>query len=114
MDLTEKVILGRSGLKVGRIGISSSYGAKADVFEEAFDHGFNYLTWGTFIKGDSKEMKKAIRNLIQRGKRDEMVISLFTYAHDPLLTRYFLKKRIKALGVNHIDILLLGYFPKVP
>jgi aryl-alcohol dehydrogenase-like predicted oxidoreductase len=114
MNFKEKVILGRTGLKVGRIGISSSYGANAAVFEEAFDHGFNYLTWGTFIKGDSSEMKKAIRNLIKKGKRDEMVISVFTYAHDPFLTRFFLKKRLKALGVDHIDILLLGYFPSVP
>ncbi|MCK5101603.1 MAG: aldo/keto reductase [Cyclobacteriaceae bacterium] len=114
MNFSEKINLGRTGLKVGRMGISSSYGAPAEAFEEAFEYGCNYFTWGTFIKGDSGEMKKAIHNLIAKGKRDQLVISVFTYAHDPFLTRYFLKKRLKALGLEYIDILLLGYFPKVP
>jgi len=70
MDFSQKITLGRTGLQVGRLGISSSYGAKANVFEEAYERGCNYLTWGTFIKGDSSEMKKAIRNLIARGQRD--------------------------------------------
>ena len=114
MYFSEKVILGKTGLKVGRLGISSSYGASAGVFEEAFEYGCNYFTWGTFIKGDSREMKKAIRNIIAKGKRNQLVISVFTYAHEPFLTRYFLKKRLKALGLDYIDVLLLGYFPKVP
>ncbi len=114
MDFSQKVILGRTGLEVGRLGISSSYGAPAGAFEEAFERGCNYFTWGTFIKGDSGEMKKAIQNLISKGKREQLVISVFTYAHEPLLTQYFLKKRLKALGLEYIDILLLGYFPKVP
>ena len=114
MDLNKKVCLGKTNLLVGRLGISSSYGAPAQVFEEAFEYGCNYFTWGTFIKGDSGEMKKAIRNLISKGKRDELVISVFTYAHDPFLTKFFLKKRLKALGTDYIDVLLLGYFPKIP
>ncbi len=114
MDFNKKVNLGRTGLSVGRLGISSSYGAEASVFEEAFDYGCNYFTWGTFIKGDSREMKKAIRNLVANGKRDDLVISVFSYAHESFLTRFFLKKRLKALGIDYIDVLLLGYFPKVP
>lgn len=50
MNFNEKTVLGRTGLRVGRLGISSSFGAKAAVFEEAFEHGCNYFTWGTFIK----------------------------------------------------------------
>jgi aryl-alcohol dehydrogenase-like predicted oxidoreductase len=114
MSLNNKVTLGRTDLNVGRLGISSSYGAKAEVFEEAFDRGYNYFTWGTFIKGDSRQMKIAIRNLISQGKRDEIVISVFTYAHEPFLTRYFLKRRLKSLGVDHIDVLLLGYYNSPP
>lgn len=114
MDFNGKISLGRTELQVARLGISSSYGAKAETFEEAFEYGLNYFTWGTFIKGDSREMKKAIRNIVAKGKRDQLVISVFTYAHEPLLTKYFLKKRLKALGIDHVDVLLLGYFPKVP
>ncbi len=114
MNFSEKVILGKTGLKVGRFGISSSYGAPSEAFEEAFDHGCNYFTWGTFVKGDSREMKKAIRKIVQKGKRDELVLAVFSYAHDPFLTKYFLKRRLKALGTDHIDVLLLGYFPNIP
>jgi hypothetical protein len=44
MDFSSKVILGQTGLSVGRLGISSSYGANAEAFEEAFDRGCNYFT----------------------------------------------------------------------
>ena len=114
MQLTQKITLGRTNLEVGRLGISSSYGAKSETFEEAFEYGLNYFTWGTFVKGDSREMKKAIQNICSKGKRDQLVISAFSYAHEPILTKYFLKKRLKALNLDYIDILLLGYFPKVP
>ena len=114
MNFTEKVMLGKTGLNVGRFGISSSYGAPAVAFEEAFDFGCNYFTWGTFVKGDSREMKKALRNIIRNGKRDELVLAVFSYAHDPLLTKWFLKRRLKTLGTDHIDVLLLGYFPNIP
>lgn len=114
MNLNDKVRLGTTGLKVGRIGISSSYGANAEVFEEAFDYGCNYFTLGTFIKGDSREMKKAIKNLVSQGKRNDMVIAVFSYAHHPFLTRFFVKRTLKALGLDHFNILLLGYFNKIP
>jgi aryl-alcohol dehydrogenase-like predicted oxidoreductase len=47
MDFNTKVKLGRTGLQVGRLGISSSFGAPARAFEEAFEKGCNYFTWGT-------------------------------------------------------------------
>ena len=112
MNFKDKVALGRTGLRVGRIGVSSSYGAPAEVFEEAFDYGCNYFTLGTFIKGDSRQMKKAIKNLVSQGKRNEMVISVFSYAHHPYLTRFFLKRSLRSLGLDYFDVLLLGYFNK--
>ncbi len=114
MGFHEKRILGSTGLKAGRLGISSSFGGPAAAFEEAFDHGCNYFTWGTFIKGRSKEMAKAIRNISKRGKRDDLILSSFTYAHEPLLTEFFLLKGLKSLGLDYVDVLLLGYFSRRP
>ena len=51
--ISKQIKLGRTELKAGRLGISSSYGAPASAFEMAFEHGCNYFTWGTFIKGRS-------------------------------------------------------------
>ena len=114
MDFRDKVTLGRTGLQVGRLGISSSYGAPAKAFEEAFDRGCTYFSWGTFIKGRSSEMKKAIRNLVARGHRDELIVSMFSYAHNSFLTEIFFRRGLKALGIEYADVLVLGYFPKQP
>jgi len=114
MDFSEKVILGRTGLLVGRLGIASSFGAPTHAYEEAFEAGCNYFTWGTFIKGGSKKMKQAIRNIVAKGKRDELVIALYSYSHIGFLMEPFLKKDLKALGVDYADVLILGYFQKPP
>lgn len=114
MVLSERVTLGRTGLKVGRLGISSSYGAPARAFEEAFERGCNYFTWGTFIKGRSSEMKEAIRNIVKKGGREKLIIALLSYAHNALLTEVFFKRGLRALGIDFADILILGYFPKRP
>jgi predicted aldo/keto reductase-like oxidoreductase len=114
MSFKSKVTLGHTDLHVGPLGISSSFGASADVYEEAYDFGCNYFTWGTFIKGDSREMKIAIRNLVNQGKRADLVIGVYSYAHNPFLTEYFLKRRLKALDIDYVDVLILGYFSKPP
>jgi aryl-alcohol dehydrogenase-like predicted oxidoreductase len=114
MDFKEKVSLGRTGLQVGRLGISSSYGAPAKAFEEAFDRGCNYFSWGTFIKGRSAEMKKAIRNIVTRGHRDALIVSMLSYAHNSFLTEIFFSRGLKALGIEYADALVLGYFPRRP
>ena len=44
MNFSEQITLGRTGLRVGRLGLASSYGAPEAAFEEAFDRGCNYLS----------------------------------------------------------------------
>ncbi len=114
MNFKDKITLGRTGLKVGRLGISSSFGAPAEEFEEAYEKGCNYFSWGTFIKGRSKEMKKSIINILKRSQRDQLVLSMYTYAHHSYLTEAFFIRGLKALGIEFADILVLGYFPKRP
>ncbi len=110
----EKRVLGRTGLKVGRLGVSSSFGAPAEAYEEAFERGANYFTWGTFIKGRSSGMKQAIQNISAKGVRDKLVLAMFTYAHNSYLTEKFFVSGLKKLGIEYADILLLGYFSKRP
>jgi predicted aldo/keto reductase-like oxidoreductase len=114
MKFNEQVILGRTGLKVGRLGIASGYGAPAAAIEEAFERGCNYMTWGTFMRGYSRHMREAIRNIIARGRRDSMVLAMFTYAHQSSLTEHFLVKGLKSAGLDYADILILGFFPGRP
>ncbi len=114
MTFSEKTTLGRTGLKVGRLGISSSFGAPAMAFEEAFERGCNHFTWGTFIKGRSGAMGTAIRNLTAAGKRDDLVVAMLTYAHNAWLTEHFFIKGLAAANLEYADVLLLGWFPKRP
>jgi predicted aldo/keto reductase-like oxidoreductase len=114
MDFNEKKILGKTGIKVGRLGISSSFGAPAEAYEEAFERGCNYFTWGTFIKGRSSEMKESIKNIIMKGERENLILAFFSYAHHSYLTEAFFIRGMKALGITYVDVLLLGYFPKRP
>ncbi|MFH0758128.1 MAG: aldo/keto reductase [Bacteroidota bacterium] len=111
---SEPVILGRTGLLVGRLGISSSYGAPAAAFEEAFERGCNYFVLGTFIKGRSEEMIKAIRNIKARGQRDKLVVCLMEYTHSPLIGKGHFHRGLSKMGLDHVDVLMLGYHPSRP
>lgn len=114
MPFSKSTTLGRTGLNVGRMGISSSFGAPTAAYEEAFAHGCNYFNWGTFIRGRSGTMRTAIRNLVDQGRRDDMVVGMLTYAHSAWLTEHFFIKGLKAAKLEYADVLLLGWFPKRP
>lgn len=114
MDFKGKSTLGRAGLQVARLGISSSFGAPTEAFEEAFDRGCNYFTWGTFIKGRSSAMREAIRNIVKKGKRDSLVVAMLTYAHSAFLTERFFLRGLRDLGIEYADVLILGYYPRRP
>lgn len=114
MMLNEPVPLGKTNLMVGRLGVASSYRAPAKAFEEAFERGCNYFVWNSFIRGRSKEMKKAIRNIVQKGQRDKLVIAIHSYGHNAFLHKHYLKKNLKSLGVEYIDVMLLGYYSRKP
>lgn len=104
-------ILGRTGLKVGRLGVAASYGAPTRSFEEAFDKGCNYFYWGSMRKDN---MRQAILNICGQGKRDDLIILLQSYSRSALLMETFFKNALKRLSLGHADILLLGWYNRPP
>ena len=110
VNYNEQVLLGKTGLKVGRLGIASGYGAPVAAVEEAFERGCSYMTWGTFMKGYAPSMREAIRNIVGKGRREQMVLAMFSYAHQSFLTEHFLLKGLKSAGLDYADILILGFF----
>lgn len=114
MDFTNPVTLGRTGLQVGRLGIASGYWAPADAIELAFERGCNYLTWGTFIRGRSPHLREAVRRIAANGQRERLVLSMFSYAHQPFLTERFFVQGLRDLGIEQADVLVLGYFSSPP
>ena len=113
-DFKKPVILGRTGLEVGRLGISSSYGAPAAAFEEAFERGCNYFVIGSFIKGRSREMIEAIRNISARGQREKLVVSMMEYTHSCLVGKGHFYRGLKKMGLDYVDILVMGYYSRKP
>ncbi len=114
MSFRDPVALGRTGLRVGRLGVASGYWAPADAIETAFEHGCNYFTWGSFIRGRSPHMAEAIRRIVANGQRDRLVLAMFSYAHQAFLTETFLVRGLKAVGLECADVLILGYFSRRP
>ena len=111
MDFMEKRILGRTSLMAGPLGVAASYGAPASAFEEAFEKGCNYFYWGSMRKRD---MRDALRNIRGKGKRDQLIVVLQSYSRSASLMESFLGSGLRKLGLDHADVLLLGWHNKRP
>ena len=111
MDSNRFRTLGRTGLKVGRLGVACSYGAPTIAFEEAFEQGVNYFYWGSMRKA---AMAQAIRNIIDQGQRDALVIVIQSYSRSATLMERFFQQALKTLKIDTADILLLGWHNRPP
>lgn len=98
--------LGSTGLQVTPLGLACNYGVDADAVERAFhEHGVNYF----FVTPRMAAGVEGIRRLVRDGHRDKIV--LCSTASVPLgwsVTRFW-EKSAKELGVESIDVLLLGW-----
>ncbi len=106
----ERVTLGRTGLSVCPLGIASSYGADAAMIEEAYEHGVNYFYWGAMR---TKKMAEGIRNVAKKN-RDDAVIVAHTNAVFAFQLPGLVEKSLKQLGVDYIDVLILGWRNNMP
>ena len=111
MNFNEQRILGRTGVKAGRLGVACSYGAPTEAYEEAFERGVNYFYWGSMRKA---AMALAIRNIIAKGKRDELIIVLQSYSRSAVLMEKLYVRGLRELGIDAADVLLLGWHNKPP
>ena len=90
--------LGRTGLKVGPLGVAASYGAPAEAFEAAFEKGCNYFYLGSGRHRSG--MRKAIRNLCRQGLRENLVIAIQSYARFGLVILFMTTQE---LFKNHFN-----------
>jgi predicted aldo/keto reductase-like oxidoreductase len=111
MDFSQPTLLGRTGLRVGRLGVAAGYGAPTRAFEEAFDKGCNYFYWGSMRKSN---MREAIKNICAQGKREKLVIVIQSYSRSALLMESFFEKALQTLGLDQADILLMGWHNSRP
>jgi aryl-alcohol dehydrogenase-like predicted oxidoreductase len=110
-DFRQPVTLGRTGLRVSRLGVGASYGVGAAALERAFhERGVNSFYWGS---RRTRSMRDAIRNLLSVG-RARLVIAFQSYDRTGRLMRLFHERGLKALGVEYADVLILGWYNSVP
>lgn len=110
MSFQEHRVLGRTGLSVSRIGLAGGYGVPAQAVEKAFHQfGVNYFYWVTRKPGMGTALKK-----LARERREDLVIAVQSYDHVGLFLDRSVKKALRELDVDCVDILFLGWFNKMP
>lgn len=103
----ERRLLGRTGLHVGRLGISASYGVSGDALERAFERGVNYIYWGSRRTASFGEGLKHLRP-----QRDCLVLVIQSYTRVAGLEAWSLERALRALSFDQTDVLLLGMWNK--
>jgi aryl-alcohol dehydrogenase-like predicted oxidoreductase len=105
-----RVVLGRSGLSVSKLGLGSSFKAPTSAYREAFDQGVNYFYWGSLRRN---AMKQAVRE-ISADQRDELVVVLQSYSRVAGLLELFVERGLRELALERAEVLLLGWHNKPP
>ena len=103
--------LPHTDLVVGRIGLGSSFGIGPDDLELAFDHGINYFYWGSIRRPG---FASGIRRLARRS-REKIAVAIQSYARWPAaLMRANVETGLWRLGLDHADVLILGWWNQRP
>jgi aryl-alcohol dehydrogenase-like predicted oxidoreductase len=103
--------LGRTGMRVSRIGLAPGRGGlPAREVERAFDAGVNYLYWGSLR---TPAFGDAIRE-IGRARREQMVVVVQSYTRAAWMMAGSLERSLRRLGTDYADILLLGWWNQPP
>ena len=104
----ERVVLGRSGLEVSKLGLGSSFGAPTRSYLEAYERGVNYFYWGSLRRSF---MADAIREIAGHS-REKLVVVLQSYSRSARFMDASVERAIRRLGIDYGDVLLLGWHNK--
>ena len=85
--------LGKTGWKVLRLGLASSYGADERCVQMAFERGVNYLYWGSMR---TAKFGDGLRSL--RSRRDEFRLVIQSYSRVAAMVPWSLERALKSLG----------------
>lgn len=103
MDLMETT-LGRTGLRVSRMGLAGGYLSQEKVVARAFDQGVNYFYWDPRWGA----MTQGLRSVMP-GKRDQMVIAAGSSLRTAPGVRHDLESSLKSLGTDYLDVFHIHY-----
>ena len=101
-----QITLGRTGLKVTRLGIGGGYCESVDGYRTALDCGVNYMdTARNYREGEDE---KVIGQAIQ-GRRDQLILATKTAARRAEGVRKDLETSLSLLKTEYIDIYQLHH-----
>jgi aryl-alcohol dehydrogenase-like predicted oxidoreductase len=109
-NFREPITLGRTGLRVSRLGIGSSFVGSASVVEEAVEQGINYLYWGSIRR---PAFGRAIRHVARR-HREGVVLTVQSYSRVAALVAPSVEIALRRAGIDYFDFLLLGMWNAPP
>ncbi len=96
-------ILGKTGIRVHRLGLSASYRPGKKTVHKALDEGINYF----FCYGFDSQMTKVLRDVGKSGRQNFVIA---TGAYNLLVghpnIRRTLEKRLRQLGTDYIDVFM--------
>jgi len=104
------VKLGRTDLRVVPLGVASSYGIAGRDVERAFERGLNLFYWGSRRTPD---FGRALKRIAGRARGDVVTV-IQSYTRSPSRLAPSLEKALRELGVDHTDVLLLGWWNLPP
>jgi aryl-alcohol dehydrogenase-like predicted oxidoreductase len=93
------------GKKIFRLGLAGNYGIDEDGVRAAMDGGVNLFLWTTRRKGLDRPVRDALK-----ARRDEVaVVGFVTIGYFGWGVRRGAESLLRSLGVEHLDVLLLGW-----
>jgi aryl-alcohol dehydrogenase-like predicted oxidoreductase len=109
-DFSGRKVLGRTRLEVGRMGLAAGYNISAKAVEKAFhEFGVNYFYWVTRKPG----MREALGRILAT-HREEAVVAIQSYDHLGFWLRRSVEGALRELRIDQVDVLLLGWFNRMP
>ena len=106
-----RVQLHKTELSSSLLGLGSSFGLEAEDIEHAYASGLNYFYFGSARR---PAFGRGVRTLVKQGHRDELVLVVQTYTRAASLMKRSLTSGLRALGTDHADFLLLGWWNEPP
>lgn len=110
VDFNSQRRLGQTNLHVTPLGLAASYGIEEKDVLRANEKGINLFYWGSArTSGFGKALKQ-----IGQSNRDKNVVVIQTYVRWASGVESSLTRALKELHYDYADILLLGWWNKLP
>jgi aryl-alcohol dehydrogenase-like predicted oxidoreductase len=94
------------GKRVHRLGLATNYGIDEDGVRAAMDRGVNLFLWTTRGK---KGLKNPLRDALKQRRDEVAVVGFATIGYFGWSVRRGAEGLLKDLGVDRVDVLLLGW-----